>query len=130
VRPGVAPAASLAGPFGLTLAALLGCAYLAVVDPNNPSAPMPVCPTKVVTGWDCPACGGLRMTRALLHGDVAAAARANLLLLVLAPLAVVWLGTWWRRTLRAGPAPAPSVPWTLAGPLLVVAVAWTVVRNL
>jgi hypothetical protein len=47
-KAGLAAAATLA---------VLSCAYLAVVDPADPSAPVPVCPTKLVTGLDCPACG-------------------------------------------------------------------------
>lgn len=125
-RPGLR---ALSGPAPVTAVALLGCAYLAAVDPYDPSAPMPTCPTKLLTGLDCPACGGLRMTRALLYGNVAAAAQANLLLLVLLPLALAWGLRWWWRAWGGQPTP-PAIPTALLWVLAVVAVAWTVGRNL
>ena len=54
--------------------ALAGCAYVAVNDPNNPSTLMPKCPTKLLTGLDCPFCGGLRLVHDLLNGQWLAAA--------------------------------------------------------
>lgn len=33
----------------------------------------PRCPSKLITGYDCPGCGSLRGLHALLHGDFAAA---------------------------------------------------------
>ena len=56
---------------------------LAVRNPNV-SGSYGVCPFKAVTGWDCPFCGGLRGTYALIHGDVATALDRNVLLPVLA----------------------------------------------
>ncbi len=88
---------------------------------------MPRCPTKRLTGLDCPACGGLRVVHDLLHGDVRAAARDNLFLLVCSPL-LVWLlvrrAAAWRRQDRA------PVPAAVAYGLGASAVVWMVVRNL
>lgn len=121
----IAVVRSRAAPLTLGLAAALGCAYLSVADPNDPDAVFPVCPTRAVTGLDCPACGGLRMTHALLRGDLAGAASANLLLLLLAPLAVVgWVG-WLRRGGSRPPLLTPAVNVAL----LAGAVAYAVVRN-
>jgi len=53
-----------------------GLAYVGLADPHNPDFVFPACPFKLLTGWNCPACGGLRMTHDLLHGDLAAAAVA------------------------------------------------------
>src|SRR5437868_2535245 len=84
-RPWLAPAA-------LGVVAVAGCAYLGVEDPNDPNALLPRCPTKMITGLDCPACGGLRMVRALTGGQWSTALHANLFLLVLMPFVVlVWL---------------------------------------
>ncbi len=44
-----------------------------------------MCPFHAVTGLWCPLCGGLRMSNALIHGDLAAAIDFN-------PLLVLTLG--------------------------------------
>ena len=125
--PSSAPAVDRRAPFTLALVALAGCAYLAVNDPNDPRALMPACPTKLITGLDCPACGGLRMVRALLYGDLSAAFRANALLLVLAPVAVAAWAVWCADSLRG--RPRRSLPRPAALTLLAVAAVWTVARN-
>jgi L-lactate permease len=76
----------------------------------------------MLTGWNCPACGGLRMTHDLLHGDVGAAVVDNAFLLVGLPLLTVWLLVRWRRGQRLMPVPAMVT-------IFVAAIAWTVVRN-
>ncbi len=65
--------------------------YVGIVDPHRPGSLFPPCPFRLLTGWNCPACGGLRMTHDLLHGDVAAAVVDNGFLLVgLPPLLALW----------------------------------------
>jgi hypothetical protein len=102
-------------------AAALG--YLAVVDPHRPGAVFPFCPFKLLTGWDCPACGGLRMTHDVLHGNLPAAVVDNVFLLIGLPLLALWSLWQWRRGRQI-----------VSTGLLVVAalaaVAWTIVRNL
>ena len=44
-------------------------AYVGLGDPHRPGFLFPVCPFKALTGWNCPGCGGLRMTHDVLHGD-------------------------------------------------------------
>ena len=61
------------------------------------------CPFRIVTGWDCPLCGGTRMGSALLHGDVATAFAFNPLALIgIALLGVV--GVLWVVEALGGPA--------------------------
>ncbi len=121
-RPWLAPAV-------LGLLAVAGCAYLGVEDPNDPGSVLPRCPTKLITGLDCPACGGLRMVRALTGGQWSAALHANLFLLVLTPIAVlVWL-RWFVAGLTGG-AYQLRLSKRTSYALLVVAVVWMVVRNL
>ena len=104
------------------------CAYTAMVDPNESSA-YPQCPLRLVTGIDCALCGGLRATHALLGGDVVRAARQNLLVVLLAPLAawtmVQWFAAQWGWRLPG----VPTRRW-MAPALLIAAVVFTVVRNL
>ena len=97
--------------------------YVGVVDPHREGSLFPPCPFKLLTGWNCPACGGLRMTHDLLHGDLAAAVTDNVFLLVGLPLLAIWV--LWRRYRGQ-----PVVTWTLGVSVVVAAVAWTVVRNL
>ena len=60
----------IAAGTGLTLGGAL--TYVALADPHSPTSIYPACPFKWLTGWNCPFCGGLRMTHDLLHGDVVA----------------------------------------------------------
>ncbi len=107
-------------------AAALGAAaltYVGLVDPHRPGAVFPFCPFKLITGWNCPACGGLRMTHDVLHGDLSAAVVDNAFALVGLPLLALW---WLWRAGRGRPAFTPR-SLALIG---VAAVVWTVVRNL
>lgn len=100
-----------------------GLAYIGVVDPHRPGSVFPPCPFKLLTGWDCPACGGLRMTHDVLHGDLSAAVVDNVFLLAGLPLFAIW-GLW--RVRRGRRALTPVVLAVVA----VLAVVWTIVRNL
>jgi hypothetical protein len=97
-------------------------AYVGLADPHRPGFLFPGCPFKTLTGWNCPACGGLRMTHDVLHGDLSAAVVDNVFLLVGLPLLAVWLVLRWRLGKRLMPAYATVT-------LIVAVVAWTVVRN-
>jgi len=100
-----------------------GLAYVGLGDPHSPDFVFPVCPFKALTGWNCPACGGLRMTHDVLHGDLGAAVVDNVFLLIGLPLLAVWLVVRWRRGQQLMTMPAIVV-------IAVAAIAWTVVRNL
>jgi hypothetical protein len=106
---------------GVLLAGALG--YVGLVDPHSPSSVYPLCPFKMLTGWNCPFCGGLRMTHDLLHGDLAASINDNVFLLVGIPLLIGWLVL--RRRLGRRPLPVAAVV-----TIVVAAIAWTVLRNL
>ncbi len=49
---------------------------LTIIDPEK-SVWMPKCLFRLLTGLQCPGCGGLRAMHALLHGDVVRALRYN-----------------------------------------------------
>jgi hypothetical protein len=98
-------------------------AYVGLVDPHQPDSFFPVCPFRLLTGWNCPACGGLRMVHDVLHGELAAAISDNVLLLVGIPLLVGWVLLRRRRGLWPLTLPA-------AATVMIVLLAWTVVRNL
>lgn len=98
-------------------------AYIGLADPHRPGFLFPACPFKTLTGWNCPACGGLRMTHDLLHGDVGAAIVDNVFALVGLPALAVWMLVRWRLGKTLFPLPAVAT-------ILVALVVWTVVRNL
>jgi Protein of unknown function (DUF2752) len=106
---------------GVLLAGALG--YIGLVDPHNSHSAYPLCPFKWLTGWNCPFCGGLRMTHDLLHGDLAASVNDNVFLLIGIPVLAGWLLMRWRRGQTQLPAPAVLT-------ITVAAIAWTVLRNL
>jgi hypothetical protein len=115
-----------AGRYSLLAAGLLGAGaltYTGVADPHRPGFLFPGCPFKALTGWNCPACGGLRMTHDLLHGDVAAAIVDNVFALVGLPALMVWMLVRWRLGKALFPMPAVAT-------IVVALVLWTVVRNL
>jgi hypothetical protein len=89
------------------------------------------CPTKLLTGLDCPGCGGLRAVNDLTNLDLAGAVSSNLLFVLAVPLLVgVWFA-WVRRSWRGeGRLLAVSHPQRWAVAALGVALVFAVVRNL
>ena len=97
------------------------------------------CPFRMVTGWNCPLCGGTRMGDALLHLDIGAAFGYNPMALV-GLVAVATLGVLWTVQLAGGPAvrlpklvrdrlaAVRPMTWLAAG--VVSMVGYTILRNL
>lgn len=120
-RPGwLAPAAVGA----LTAAATV---VLAVRSPHE-SGSYGICPLLAVTGWWCPACGGLRAVHELTQLDVVGAWSMNPLFVLGAPVLVAVWALWLARGLGRGPSPWSGVTWP-AWTFLVVSVAFAVARN-
>ena len=89
------------------------------------------CPTKLLTGLDCPGCGGLRAVNDLTNLDLAGAASSNLLFVLAIPLVLGVFIAWVRRSWRGeGRLLAVARPQRWAVALLVAATAFAVVRNL
>jgi hypothetical protein len=107
-----------------TGAAVVGAlAFVGIGDPHSPNFVFPPCPFHELTGWFCPACGGMRMTHDLLHGDLAAAFVDNAFALIGLPLLLAWV-----LVRRQQSQPALTVP--VYAVVFAAAVAWTIVRNL
>ncbi len=90
-----------------------------------------VCPLYAMTGIYCPGCGGLRGVNDLTNGHLGQAASSNLLLVLALPFAAVFFarwayGAWTGRDVRA----IPAVPRAVTAGLILLAVVFTVVRNL
>jgi hypothetical protein len=116
-------------PTAVLLSGLAACAYLYDTDPHEPGHLLPACPFRLVTGWQCPACGGTRMAFDLLHGDVARAWRDNAFVLLLSPFLLWLLASWvvagWRGRRYQVSLPRYGAPVVVVG-----ALAWGVLRNL
>ena len=122
--------ARLGVPLAVAAAVAVVCAAVWWADPTTPGGPIPLCPTKLLFGIDCPGCGSLRMLYSVMHGNLLAAAKFNGLalaaLVVLAWTYAAWVygrvagrRVWnWQRNRWAAPV------------TLVLVVAWSVVRNL
>jgi hypothetical protein len=104
-------------------------AYVAANDPSAAGRIYPPCPSQLVLGLDCPGCGGLRGTHALVHGDVLAALDHNVLLPFLlaacAYAAALVVAPLFGRRVRALRPPR----WAAVA-IAVALVAFTVLRNL
>ena len=112
---------------GLVLATTVA---LRLHDPHQQGS-WGLCPFRLLTGWDCPGCGGLRAVNDLSNGDLAGAASSNLLLVASAPVLLLW----WARTVRDRwqgrvRQVAARRHATLAVAFLVLALVFAVVRNL
>lgn len=115
--------ARLLGTLGAGVAAAAALTYVGLVDPHRPGSLFPPCPFRLLTGLNCPACGGLRMTHDLIHGNLPAAAADNVFLLAGLPMLALWV--LWRLSQRRPVFPAPA---TVV--IVVALISWTVVRNL
>ena len=116
--------------FGGMLVATLGAISLLFFFAPDRYPFYPRCLFHVLTGLDCPGCGGLRAAHRLLHGDLAGAFAFNPLLVLLSPVLGWFLLGWAVReaTGRAWPNPFQRRLWIWV--LLGVIVLFSVVRNL
>ena len=114
------PRYAIIGTAGILAGAL---AYVGLRDPHAPGFGFPTCPFHLLTGWNCPGCGGLRMTHDLLHGDFDAAVVDNVFLLFGLPMLALWLVLRWRYG-------GPLMPKSAVATVIMAAVTWTVIRNL
>lgn len=103
--------------------------YLYLVDPNNPASAYPKCPMKAFTGLDCPGCGGLRATNAMVHGDIAGAIDHNILALIIVPVTAYLLVRWMAGQFGKD-LPAISLPRWGSWAVPVVMIVFSIVRNL
>ncbi|MCR6689902.1 DUF2752 domain-containing protein [Cellulomonas sp.] len=100
---------------------------LAVRDPHVQGS-YGVCPLFSLTGVLCPACGALRATHDLAHGDLAGAWALNPLWVVLVPVLVAgW--TWWAARAARGRRVSAPPAWS-AWALLTAVVVFGVARNI
>jgi hypothetical protein len=131
--PAPAPFAPRAGapwrqPATLGLLAAAGTIATGIGNPNTSGA-FPFCPLRAVTGIDCPFCGCLRATHALVHGHIGVALNHNLLFTVAVPFLVVGWALWMGRSLGLA-WPTVRAPRWAPWASVAVALAFMVLRNL
>lgn len=121
---------ALTAPAAVAAGAVAVLAAVSIANPTVPGGVLPVCPTKLLFGFDCPGCGTLRMLYSVAHLDFGAAIRYNALAFVILGLLTVSYFAWTygrvknvrvRQWFELRGAPG----------LLIVAIAvWAVIRNL
>jgi hypothetical protein len=84
--------------------AILGASLLLHLRDPHQAGSYGFCPWLLLTGTQCPGCGGLRAVNDLGNGDLVAAASSNLLFVGAVPLLVLAWGRWlvdrWRGVRR------------------------------
>ncbi|GAB2757702.1 DUF2752 domain-containing protein [Nocardioides pakistanensis] len=115
----------------LVAGAVLGASVVLHLRDPARSGSYLFCPWLVLTGTNCPGCGGLRAVNELTHGDLAAAASSNLLFVGSIPLIgylwVRWFVDRWRGIVRVVPhRRGVAAALAFAG----VALAFAILRNL
>jgi hypothetical protein len=112
----------------LALTGLGSGAVLFFFDPTKHGF-YPLCLFHLLTGWNCPGCGGTRAAYQLLHGHVLRALQDNaLFVLMLMALAIGGL-RWAVRKMRNQPATF-NLPVKAWWGFLISVAAFTVLRNL
>ncbi|GLZ75602.1 hypothetical protein Afil01_04090 [Actinorhabdospora filicis] len=121
------------GPLALLLCAALPVWYVLANNPTDDQPDLGACAFKLVTGFDCPGCGGTRALWYLLHGDLPEAARYHAIAVFAAPFIVYMYLSWaWRTWFPNARLKLPKLafgPNTISVFLAVWGVFW-VVRNL
>jgi hypothetical protein len=118
-------------PAGVALCVAGGVVYTLVMDPTTADAESrPTCVMKMLTGFDCPGCGGTRAAWYLLHGDVPAAARHHAVFVFAVPFLLYMYFAWAAKRLFGWKVPQLNLSPRVIGIFLGVWGVWSVLRNL
>jgi hypothetical protein len=113
----------------ITVAVVLAAAVAADVAFDPQHRHVPLCPFHALTGWWCPLCGSLRAADALAHLRLGSALHDNVLFVLAVPLLALWWLDWAVRS-RSGQTGPRRLSRPVVAALVLVAVVFTVVRNL
>jgi hypothetical protein len=108
--------------------AVAGAAVLIAFPPSR-YAIYPSCPLRTWTGLACPLCGATRALAALVAGRFIEAIHHNVLVVTLLPFALAAVARSAHQAVRWNRW-TPLIPARAAGPILVLAVIFGIVRNL
>ena len=123
-------------PSWLAPLAILGCigaagTYVLSNDPTDAGLdPLGPCAFKMLTGLDCPGCGGTRMVWYLLHGDIFQAARHHIVALIAIPILAYAYVAFAARRLFNVTLPTKRIPLVGILGFLLFWVVFAVLRNL
>jgi Protein of unknown function (DUF2752) len=127
---GVGLASRLSRPIVAAAAGALAVTAVVLRDPHV-SGSWGVCPFLALTGFYCPACGGLRAVNDLAQGRLAAAVDSNLLVVAMVTYAALVWGAWTHARIRGTQfAYRRWLSPALMAALVVIAVVFAVLRNL
>ena len=121
-----------AGPAAVGGLALASCAFVGLVDPNQPhvSPLYPVCTFKQLTGFDCPGCGLTRAMHSLVTGHPVAAIDHNIFIAAIFPLAAYMYVRWLLRTTVGYELPAVRASRAFTYAILPIVLSFWVLRNI
>jgi hypothetical protein len=118
-------------PAGVALCVAGGVAYTLLVSPTSADAETrPTCVMKLLTGFDCPGCGGTRAAWYLLHGNIAAAARHHAPLVFATPFLLYLYLAWTLGTVTRLKVPQLRIPNMALIGFLAAWIVFSVLRNL
>ncbi len=107
-----------------------GIVVYTLFDPNK-SVWMPKCPFRLLTGWNCPACGLQRALHALLHGRFAEALSYNYFFVVSIPYVIALFVAEALKRIPRGDNFIRAVEHpVLARVYIILFIAWGIIRNL
>ncbi len=116
-------------PAAVGVVAVAGTAVVGMLDPEVRGHLTPGCPFRMLTGLDCPGCGGTRALYALTQGDLGLAVQHNVVTVVALPLLVLAWAVWFAYRLGWRDRPVVVSP-SVAYGILTTFVAFFVLRNL
>ena len=111
------------------LLAAMAAAVIYIFDPRVPGL-YPVCPFFGLTGCHCAGCGTLRALHSLLHADIAGALGYNAFAVIALPFIAYSYISGVTRAFVRQPLPRVFVPHRWIWTLLVVIIAFWIIRNL
>ncbi len=106
----------------------VGGAYLYWFEPGKTGV-FPICPFRVLTGFNCPGCGTTRAVHQLLHGHVVAAFELNPLTILLLPVLAYALVSFTKSAITGRPMPDISIQPRYVWLSLIVVFGFWVFRN-
>lgn len=114
---------------GLVIAVFGLLTFYSIVNPHS-NIFVPKCMFRLLTGYDCPACGIQRSLHALLNGDTVTALRYNYFLLISIPyFLAVAITTFWKADLIVKMGYYVQHPKVVRA-ILVLIIIWWIVRNI
>lgn len=112
----------------LAIAGVIFIALYYIFDPSEVSF-FPPCPSRLLTGYNCPGCGSQRALHCFLHGDMAGVIHYNAMLVVGVPLVLTIFASDMLKKRYPKFHKAMNSNYVIAL-ALVITIFWTIYRNL